>query len=319
MPTQSQVHVDALLSNVSVAMLQTADKFVANRVFPDIPVQKQSDKYAVFPMADFNRDSMLKRADGTESTGDNFQVSNTSYFCDVFALHKDIGDQTRANADNVFAIDRATTEFLTLKALINKESNFISTAWGTGKWSTDQVGTADFVKFSDVNALPIKEIREAITAVHLKSGFRPNIAVMGRDVLDVLLEHPNVVNRVSGGATTGSPAVITKTQLASLFEVDEILVLDGIYNAAKEGLTASNSWFASDGILLLYRTPSPGMFVPNAGYTFSWSGFLGQAGMGTRINSFYLQQLRAQRIEIESAYDMKIVAADLGCFMSDVL
>ncbi len=57
-PNQSALHVDALLTNVSIATMQKSDGFVANKVFPDIPVDKQSNKYAVIPAGEFNRDTM---------------------------------------------------------------------------------------------------------------------------------------------------------------------------------------------------------------------------------------------------------------------
>ena len=37
-PTQSQVHVDAILTNMSVAYMNEMDSFVASRVFPTISV-----------------------------------------------------------------------------------------------------------------------------------------------------------------------------------------------------------------------------------------------------------------------------------------
>ena len=46
-PTVSQVHVNRPLTNISVAFAQAATSFAAERVFPRIPVAKQSDRYFV--------------------------------------------------------------------------------------------------------------------------------------------------------------------------------------------------------------------------------------------------------------------------------
>ena len=43
-PTQSDVHVDAILTNMSVAYMQEAYAFVASRAFPQINVQQAMDK-----------------------------------------------------------------------------------------------------------------------------------------------------------------------------------------------------------------------------------------------------------------------------------
>ena len=76
MPTQNSVHLDKLLTNVSIAYLQNPDSFIAGRVFPVLPVSKQSDKYLYLDAADFNRDEMKVRADSSESAGGNFTYSN---------------------------------------------------------------------------------------------------------------------------------------------------------------------------------------------------------------------------------------------------
>ncbi len=47
-PTQSQVHIDAALSDFSIAYIQDAKNLIAGQVFPTKPVQHQSDKYFVF-------------------------------------------------------------------------------------------------------------------------------------------------------------------------------------------------------------------------------------------------------------------------------
>ena len=66
-PTPGDVHVNVPLTNISIAYLQNASNFIASRVFPNIPVQKQSDRYYTYDRGEFNRDEMKERAAGTES------------------------------------------------------------------------------------------------------------------------------------------------------------------------------------------------------------------------------------------------------------
>ena len=68
-PTPGDVHVDSPMTNISIAYLQAASLFVADRVFPNIPVQKQSDLYFKYDRGMFNRDQMPKpRASATPWT-----------------------------------------------------------------------------------------------------------------------------------------------------------------------------------------------------------------------------------------------------------
>jgi len=327
-PNQSSVHIDALLSNVSVATMQQAEGFVAGRVFPDIPVAKQSDKYAIIPAGDFNRDTMQKRADATESAGSGFGVSNDSYFADVWALHKDIGDQTRANADSAFQLNENTTKYLATQNLIRREKLFVATAMATSIWSTDQTGVsgtpsgAQFKQWNDAASDPVADVRSFKTSMQILTGYRPNVMVMGRQVFDELVEHADLKDRIKYGTQSGGSemvSLVTRNIVAQLFELDEVLVMEAIENTAAEGQTASNAFIGGKTALLIYRTPTPGLGVPNAGYTFSWTGLLGSAGMGTRVSNFRMEQLKADRLEIESAFDMKVSAADLGVFMASVV
>ena len=65
-PSNSQVHVDRPLTNISIAYQQSATQFVAGRAAPTVSVAKKSDSYFQYNRADFYRDEMKKRAPATE-------------------------------------------------------------------------------------------------------------------------------------------------------------------------------------------------------------------------------------------------------------
>src|SRR5580693_8982630 len=98
-PTLSQVHVAAPLTDIAVAYMQDDSAYIADKVFPIVPVQFQSDLYYIWKKDDFFRDEAQQRADGDESAGSGLNLSTASYSAAVWALHKDIGDQMRRNAD----------------------------------------------------------------------------------------------------------------------------------------------------------------------------------------------------------------------------
>ena len=105
-----------------------------------------------------------------------------------------------------------------------------------------------------------------------------------------------------------------RQNLAALFELDEILVIGGIDNTGPEGGTAAYSFIGGKHALLAYRAPNPSLMLPSAGYTFTWSGLLGAGQVGSRIKRIRMDHPASDRIEIESAFGMKLVAADLGFF-----
>ena len=98
-PTPSDVHVNAPLTNVSIAYMQDQSEFIADKAFPGIPVKKQSDRYYSYDKGNWFRANAQRRAPGAESAGSGWTIDNTpTYYCDVWALHHDVDDQVRAFA-----------------------------------------------------------------------------------------------------------------------------------------------------------------------------------------------------------------------------
>jgi len=330
LPTPSDVHVNTPLTRISVGFLQSASNFVAGRVFPIVPVLKQSDRYYTYDRGYFNRDEMQLRAPATESAGTGYSVDNTpTYYCPVRALHHDIPDEVRGNADVAVNSDMDATNLLTHKGLINREVNWVAKYFAGGIWTNDYDGSAapatgEYLHWSDANSTPIEDIRAAGTTVQESTGYRPNKLVIGRRVFDALVDHPDLVDRVkySGGVGNNTPAMVNMRAMAELFEVDQVLVSGAIQNTALEGATNSHSFIGGKKALLVYAAPSPGLLVPSGGYTFAWTG---RVGASADSEGFVMSKFRraaeykADRVEIESAYDQKLISADLGAFWDSIV
>ena len=128
----SEDRVSVILTNISVAIMQAQEQFIAPRVFPIVPVSKQTDKYYVWPKADWFTDELRRRGDAEESAGGGMRLSNDSYYCDVWALHKDVGSQARSNLENEVNLARATTQWLTLRAMLRQEKQWVADYFTTG-------------------------------------------------------------------------------------------------------------------------------------------------------------------------------------------
>ena len=345
-PTQSDVHVNALLSNLSLMYTQEEDAFVAHRVFPMLPVEKQSDRWVVYSRGDFNRNLMKKRAAATMAAMAGYRVDTTpTYFADVWALGKPIDDQVRANADSVFNLEADATRFLNGINLINREQAWATTFFGAGIWTTDWTGVAgvpaanQVLQWSDPNSQPIIDIRNMKRAIQLAGTYRPNKLVLGRPVFDTLCDHPDFIDRIKYGQTPGRPAKVTLDAMAGLFELDEVLVMDAIVNNGVEGAgpdsggvgvagapyntainaVETNAFIGNKGAMLCYTPPSAGIGVPGCGFTICWTGLFGMNAAGARIKSYYKEELEATIVEIESAYVHKLMSQDLGGFIASAI
>ena len=323
-PSRGDVHINQPLTALSIAFMQSAADFVADRVFPNIPVTKQSDAYYIFDRADFNRDEAQERAPGTESAGGSYGVSDETYYARVYSIHKDIPDQIRANADSVFSLDSEAAQYVTHKGLIRREKAFVDTFFKTGVWGTERAGVASsatgtqFIRWDESASDPILDIREGKTTVKEKTGFMPNVLTVSRSVYDSLIDNEDIVARLDRGQTDG-PAMVTRDALAALFELDEVLIMDSVENTAAKGLAEASRFIGGKHALLSYRPNTPGLLTPSAGYTFSWTGLLGSTTAGMRIRTFRMDHLDSDRVEMDQAFAHKRVAAELGYFFLDAV
>jgi dihydrofolate reductase len=324
MPDRSDLHIDKALTNMSVQYLQDESNFIAGQVFPMVPVQKQSDRYFVYKKEDWFRDDAQERAPGTESAGGDYDIDNTpTYFCRKYAFHKDVFEEDRANADDPLTPDEDAVAFVTDKILLNKENNWARTFFKTGVWGTDLQGAATaaagkVVYWDDyANSSPIEDITAASTAQAEVTGKRPNTIVMGRRAYDALKNHPDFLDRVK----YTQKGVVTTDLIAQMFDVDRVLVANAIQNTAKKGQQAEMSFILGNHVLLCYTTNAPRLKTATAGYTFVWTGLMGSNALGGRINRFSMPHLGigTERIECELAYDMKVIAADMGTFIENAV
>jgi hypothetical protein len=325
-PTPGDVHVNGPLTNVSIAFIQNEENFIASRVFPNVPVAKQSDLYFTYNQSDFWRNEVELRAPGAETAGSGHRLTTDSYRCDVYAIHRDIDDQVRANADAPINLDREATIWLTQQLLLNKETDFVTNYFATSIWTGgtgggDITGVAaapganEVLQWNDANSTPIEDIREQIVEVAENTGRRPNTLSIGPRVWAALMDHPDILDRIK----FTQKGVVTMDLFASLLDLDNVRVGWASRDTAAEGATDVLSFFWGSAALLTYAPPSASLMEPSAGYTFSWTGLLGSGAMGGRIRQFRLERNQSDRTEAEMAYDMAVVGAGLGVFFATVV
>ena len=323
-PGRSDVHVDRPLTNISIAFRQGAEAFIADKVFPLVPVQSQTDSFFTVPRGAFLRDQMEKKAPGAAPAMANYNYGTDTYRADIWALGTSVADEIRANADSPLRLDQDMTELLTQQGLIRKERLWASQFFTTSVYTTDQAGvsaapsTNEFLQWNDAASTPIEDVRAGKRRVHSRTGYRPNKMVLGREVYDILLDHPDIVGRLDRGQTSGA-AMVMKDALAALFEVDEVLVMDAIWNSAVEGAADSLDFIGGKSALLLYTPKSAGLMTPSAGYTFSWTGLLGGGAHGMNMRRIRDEKHMCDELIAQMAFDQKLISGDLGQFFATAI
>jgi hypothetical protein len=197
-PGLNSVHLDAALTNFSIAYMQDATNFVADQVFPCVPVDHKSDKYFTFPKDTFLRAGGEQVPYGQEAPRGGFSLSNDSY--DVGTPWRwafDLTPDIKANSDAGVNIDKAASDFVMNGLLVQREIVWAS-KWFTSSagWATSVTGGTNVPYWSDdANSDPITDVSNARGAILTATGYMPNTMVVSFYVHEALKKHPLVLDR----------------------------------------------------------------------------------------------------------------------------
>ncbi len=320
-PGSGDVHVDALLTNISVGYRN--QYYIAEEIFPTVLVTKRSDIVPKYGKSAWFRDEAkeLGEREPPPVSGYNVDTSDT-YYCREYGFGHFIGDSRRANTDQPFDAVRDGSMWVTDKLLLKAERQFVTDFWKTGVWGEDEVGGVDFTKWSTYAiSTPIVDLRGYVRTVRRALGsLMPNTLVLGDLVFDTLADHPNLLDRIKYSSSSESPALVTPNLIAQLVGVQKVLIGMSLYTVSPEGTAEASVVYTplwDDDALLAYVAPRPSLFTPSAGYNFVWRTAFG----GPR----YVKRRRdpisdkGELVEGYQFFDQKGVATDAGLFMSDAV
>lgn len=311
MPEVQQVHIDAALTNVSVAYRN--EDYIADLIAPPVAVRKQSDRYYIY---DSEREALRQtsdnRAPGAEANEVDFALSSDSYFCEDHALVSAVPDEERENADPILQPDIDRTEFLTDRIQLNREMALeekLRTTSGLGEAIVDVSERWENVDFD-----PLPALQTARLSVFSSCQRRANTVVIPYAAFEVLRNHPKVVERIKY-TTTG---VLNEELLAQVLGVERVLVPRSFKNTAAKGQTAAVSPVWGKNCYVLHVPPRAAARQVALAYSFVWNGAAGSLN-GTVVEKWREPSRKADMVRVQKYYDHKIIAAGAGYRMIGVV
>lgn len=331
-PDVGDVHVNSLLTAMSIGYEPKG--FFADRIWPVVNVDKQTDIYAKYNKSFWARDLgapgaaptgsyAIRRAPGTRArtAGYTVDVTNT-YRCINYALGFEIPDELRANADAVFNLDRDAATLLTSLLRLRFDREFAADFVASSVWDNTLTVTT---KWSDYGAsTPIEDLRAVLTTLRQKTlGMSAEGGIkllMGALVEQRLLDHPDILERIKYTGSAAAPTKVNMNALAELLDIDEVIVAKSVYTADEEGGTAEASVtyadVISDKVLVFWTPPNASQLAPSAGYLFNWRPLTGGGLFFTRKGRH--DRERTDWIEVHSYLDWVATEAGSGEYGSDV-
>lgn len=325
-PTPKSAHKDAALSNLSIAYRNPM--YIADQVFPTVPVSKQSDYFFQFLRGDWFRLDAGVRGPGAEAKRGGYKLTSSTYSCKEYAFAHSIPIELINNADDVLKPMETGINFVTESILLAKERVVSTLIVTSGNWSNEDAeglwSPTDTTNTFLIDVLYRREtIRQAI-------GRYPNTLIMDAKTYKGLKGSSVLLDRIKYTGTNGNPADVTPQMIAMLCDLDKVLIGGAIYSSDEETVagtefTAVDLWEtnATKGSAWLgYVSPAPAVDVPSAGYTFVWNNtnipneIVSQTGARS-VRRWWEDSTKQWVLEASECFDAKICSSVSGFLWTD--
>lgn len=312
MPTHSDVHVDRPLSNFAVEYRNKA--FIGDMVVPDVPVMNKSDSYFIFTKKDNFTIPEDLRGPKDYANQVDWSTSTSTYYCEDKALRNFLPDSIVNNSDTPIKPRQRTTGNATNLLTLAKEKRCVDAVFGASNYASAYKATlTGNDKWSDyTNSDPIGNVETGKAACFLE----PNTMVIGGQVWRKLKHHPQILDRITGGATAGDAAIVRPQLVADIFEVDRLLIGKAKYNSANKGQTASYTYLWGKLCALLYLEEETNLENVSAWKNFRWIQESTEVGYMVRTYREEAKGGGGEWIEVETSYDIVQVCSDVGYLIS---
>jgi hypothetical protein len=301
--------VDPMLTNVAIAYEN--DAYIADQIFPAFKVAKQSGKHFVYNQARFRVNDSLR---GTGSPSNEVTLSLTvgsAYFADDHALSMNVSDEDVDNAITPTDPFVDATEFLMDQHMVSREVELAAMLADTGTMTqnTTLSGTSQWSDFN--NSDPIANIETAKQTIHASIHKMPNTLILGKQVYDKLKHHPAVLERIK----YSQKGIITADLLASLFEVERVLIGGAGKTTSAEGQTETTGYIWGKHAILAYVAPSVKPKILTLGLTYTWKTMKTE-----RLRSSVEEDKKVTKVRIgDWYYDQKLVSALAGYLVKNAV
>lgn len=307
-----EAYFDQPLTNLTIAAFaKTAEQqgYIADMVFPSVPVQKQSGRYFTIDQDSWLRVPDARRAPKTSPNRVEFKISSDAYFADNYALAAEMAKEDLSNAEAALQL-RENSAQIALTGLLQdlevRVANLLTSSTNLGS------GVTVTSKWSDLtNSNPLVDISTASAFIRSQTGLVANTLIVDEDTYQVLRRHSKILELykyTSGG-------LLEETAIAAALGVTRILHGRAIRNWAPEGAVGSYTSIWGNNAILAYVGPGTGLQTATLGLQLRWT----PEGIPAPFQVFrYDDPDPGKKVEVvECGYyqDEKVVAKALGYIM----
>ena len=262
MPQRSDIHVNAPLTNFALQFRNRA--FVAQEVFPILPVVKESDIYYTFSREELRNVQSLRVA-GALAKELEWVPGTSTYTAEEYALRHLLPDRIVNNSDIPVRPRMNTVSKLMKWIMLAIEKNVQAVAQN----STNSVATvAASPKWDGTSPTIEKDIDTAKDSVRNNAGVEPNAIVLAENVKDVVKRDTTLRDliRYVINVGAGNQGLLMNGELPPVLFNLAIIIAGATEDTSRLGATSVIAKIWGDSVPVFYRELAPSLDAVTWGY-----------------------------------------------------
>jgi len=303
MPQLGQIHIDTALTSLSIAYLNPS--YIAEVVFPAIPVDKRSDKWFVYGKEHL-KVYEARRAPRSVAQEVDFSLSTSNYSAEERALRQLVTDAEAKLADSPIQLKADAVEFLTDRLKLTLENDVATKLTDTSQ-VTQNTALAGTTQWSDyTNSVPLTNIATAKKTIRPQIIRPANTFVVPYEVAMVLADHPSIKDLIK----YTDPQAIMESGLPANVRGLKVVEAEAVQNTANEGQAATLATIWGKNAIVMYVNPRP-----TGLRTITTAAIFDAPDDTTGARGFAARQYRddprkGDVVELSRMYDLQFIAAN---------
>ncbi|MCC9655289.1 hypothetical protein [Rhodopirellula halodulae] len=296
--------------------------YIASRVMPVFEAGASAGKFGKKKLKDLIARSSEKtaRAPGSGYNRKERNFDTASFATQEHGVEEPVDRREAALYASYFDAEQDATAAAYETVLSSQERRVADSLFNATAFASQTTNVSnEWDSNHTTDATPIDDVETAVREVASRTGIWPNALVINRLVFRNLRNLNQIVNRItaSGAGNPGKPSDITPQMLASVFDLDYVLVAGNYVNAADEGLEVDLEQIWSNEYAAVTRVATTNSIKDTCfGRIIHWSE---DGSMpGGRVESYYEPQSRSDIIRVRHDVDEVILYPELVQLLDNV-
>ncbi len=290
-------------------------KFIANRLLPILQVDKPADAFGKIPIEQLLKRANVKRGAKGEYNRIDWSFQPDSYITQEYGLEGPV-DQRNARAYANYIDAEADTARLVLHMVLLEAEMRVKDLLFPGSYTPTTI-TNEWDDYA--NATPVDDVEASVRRIFAATGVWPNVLVVNKTVFRNLRLCEQIIDTIAaqGAGSKVEASKITAAMLASVFDLEQVIVAEGTYNSANEGLTAVPAHIWSNEYAAVGRVSTLNSIMePCLGHTFHWAGDGSQPG--GLVETYYEESNRGDVVRVRHDVQEKVKYTEMWDVMENI-